>query len=613
MSTFDPAHPKAPLSAAGAAAADLGEPPRRPWWLARRVLIAGLAIAVLSGAVTAVLALNEVDKIVEALRESKPVTVKPGLLLGTTPGGAETLLLVGNDERPPPKSNPNGAVEPHSNEMLLVRVDPSKPTISMLSIPRELQVTFTTPRGQVITNRINSAYTYGYLQGHGTAGGVQLMLETIKKTLGVSVNHVFVTNFPKFRHAVDELGCVYMTVDRRYYHVNEPGGEQYFEINLQPGYQRLCGPQALEFVANRHEDTSLTRDARDQRFLLAVKSQYGPTALGEREKLERIFGRTVETDSALHDSSQVLQLLELLAESAGKPVRQVPFHVNLFPTYDTASEREIHEAVHNFLDGTAAVVHGSVGGSHSSRSSHASSHSAPTAPGMSPAGATTTEQAQAIAPDLAFPVEAPRYQFTNAAAAPDLVRRYDIRAPDGRHLYPAYVVVIDRGGLGEYYDVVGTSWKNPPVLADPTSQLRLGTRTYDLYYNGEHLRTVAWAEGGGSYWVENTLTNSLSPRDMVAIARETTSVIGPGRRAVDAHAASGGFTLPAGPSGHSEAMEKAGTAVAILALLLIAGLAVLLVRRQRELMRLRVEVGEALRHEARLRAVLGEASAPGGE
>ncbi len=237
------------------------EPPRRPWWLAKRVLVAAVAIVLLSGLTTYVVALGEVHKVVDALGQTKAVKVASKVLLPTAQGQPETLLLVGNDQRPPPKSNPFGSVLPHSNEMLLVRIDPSKPTISMLSIPRELQVTFTAPNGEVITNRINSAYTYG---------GVELMLKTIKNILGISVNHVFVVTFPKFRRAVDEMGCVYMSVDRRYFHVNEPGGEQYFEINLQPGYQRLCGKEALEFVANRHEDTSLTRDARDQRFLLEV-------------------------------------------------------------------------------------------------------------------------------------------------------------------------------------------------------------------------------------------------------------------------------------------------------------------------------------------------------
>ncbi len=277
--------------------------------MARRFGLAALGIVVLVGVGTYVLVGKEIAGVVSALGQNDAVKIAPKVLVPTGRGQPETLLLVGNDERPPPKDNPTGAVLPHSNEMLLVRIDPSKPTISMLSIPRELRVTFTAPTGEVITNRINSAYTYGAEDGGGTSGGIKLMLETIKSVLGITVNHVFVTNFPKFRRAVDEMGCVYMTVDKRYHHVNEPGGEQYFEINLQPGYQRLCGQRALEFVANRHESTSLIRDARDQRFLLAVKAQYGSTLFENREKFERILGRAVETD--LHGEEEVLALLEL--------------------------------------------------------------------------------------------------------------------------------------------------------------------------------------------------------------------------------------------------------------------------------------------------------------
>ncbi len=87
----------------------------------------------------------------------------------------------------------------------------------MLSIPRELRVPFTRLNGEVEENRINSAYTFGYEEsGDSTSGGVKLMVETLKRVLGIPViNHVFVTNFPKFKRAVDEMGCVYMTVDKR--------------------------------------------------------------------------------------------------------------------------------------------------------------------------------------------------------------------------------------------------------------------------------------------------------------------------------------------------------------------------------------------------------------
>src|ERR1700737_2778143 len=235
------------------------EPKRRPWWMAKRVLLGGLGVVLLSGGATAVLAVNEVSKVVDALNQNKAVKLAPKVLASTSADSPETLLLVGDDRRPPPRNNPGGFVVPHSNEMLLVRIDPSKPTISMLSIPRELQVTISPAGAQPVVNRINAAYTIG---------GIQLMTETIKRVLGIPVNHVFVVTFPKFKRAVNEMGCVYMAVDRRYYHHNEAFGEQYFEINLQPGYQRMCGREALEFVANRHEDTSVTRDARDQRSLL---------------------------------------------------------------------------------------------------------------------------------------------------------------------------------------------------------------------------------------------------------------------------------------------------------------------------------------------------------
>src|SRR5208282_4470773 len=308
-------------------------------------------VLVTAGATVAI-AHNEVSGLVAALDQNKAVHLAPGVLAPTSRGEPETLLLVGNDERPPPKDNPGGAVLPHSNEMLLVRIDPSEPTISMLSIPRELKVPIHLPDGEVVETRINAAYTYGWENGGGTAGGINLMVETIKQVLGITPNQVFVSNFHKFAKAVNAMGCVYMTVDKRYFHHNEPEGEQYFEINLHPGYQRLCGTEALEFVANRHESTSLIRDARDQRFLLEVKAEYGASLFENREKFENIFGKYVE--STLKNEEAILQLLYLLAEAGGKPVRQVAFHVTE-GSFDSATPEQIQEAVSSFFNGTATV------------------------------------------------------------------------------------------------------------------------------------------------------------------------------------------------------------------------------------------------------------------
>ena len=572
------------------------EPPRRAWWMAKRVLLAAVGIVLLTGATTYVVARNEVGRVVEALGQNKPVKLASKVLPPTSKGEPETLLLVGNDERPPPKDNPSGAVLPHSNEMLLVRIDPSKPTISMLSIPRELRVTFTAPNGEVITNRINSAYTYGFENGGGTSGGTKLMLETIKSVLGITVNHVFVTNFPKFKRAVDEMGCVYMTVDKRYYHVNEPGGEQYFEINLQPGYQRLCGRQALEFVANRHESTSVIRDARDQRFLLAVKAQYGSTLFENREKFERILGKAVQTD--LHGEEGVLALLELLVESAGKPVRQVPFQVELHSNYDTATPQQLAASAHSFLTGTAAIGKRKL--NDQVRSVHVTHRSAFSGLSLAPTPRSTVAEATAMAVNLPFAVEVAQYQQTTAEAPPDELRSYSIRDPGGQR-FPAYVIVVGRGELGQYYDIQGTTWTASPLLSDPSQKIHIGSRTYSLFYDGEHIKTVAWRDGNAVYWIENTLTYSLSPQAMVAIARDTRPIGNPTVPARGASTSPHDVSLPSRGLPATSLSAKIAAALGFISLAVLALLAMFVLSRRRQLIHLREQVAHALALEAHQR------------
>jgi polyisoprenyl-teichoic acid--peptidoglycan teichoic acid transferase len=563
--------------------------------MAKRFLLAGIGVILLSGGATAVIALNEVGKVVEALGQNKAVKLAPKTLASTTAGSPETLLLVGDDRRPAPKDNPGGFVVPHSNEMLLVRIDPSKPTISMLSIPRELQVPIYPPGGQTVVNRINVAYTIG---------GIQLMTETIKQVLGVSVNHVFVVTFPKFKRAVDEMGCVYMTVDRRYYHVNEPGGEQYFEINLQPGYQRLCGQQALEFVANRHEDTSLTRDARDQRFLLEVKAQYGSTLFENREKFERILGKAVETD--LHGTGQVLDLLELLVQSQGKPVRQVPFHVNLLPTFDTATPEQIQEAVQSFLGGTAPIPTQKL--SQAVRSVHSHSSGREGALTLTPSSSALLTQARQAAPSLPFALEYPRLSDTFAGASPETLRLYDIRDQQGR-LQPAYAIVVNSGPLGAYYDVQGTTWTDPPLLNNPSQTVHTGSRTYSLFYEGEQVRLIGWHEGNAAYWIQNTLTNSIPPREMLALAEQTVPAIDNVAATAPSVTSVRHVRLPPRVVKPTSLTSKLAAGFSFASLAAMAVLALLFVFRRRELRQLRERVTEAMSLEARQRTLLASAGA----
>ena len=52
----------------------------------------------------------------------------------------------------------------------------------------------------------------------------------------------------------------------------------------------------------------------------------------------------------------------------------------------------------------------------------------------------------------------------------------------------------------------------------------MGGRNYELFYDGSRLRLVAWRRKA-VYWVSNTLLQSLTNRQMLALARSVGDAI----------------------------------------------------------------------------------------
>jgi LCP family protein required for cell wall assembly len=176
------------------------------------------------------------------------------------PGKPAIALLLGYDHR---KSD--GAKAPsRSDTVMLVRMDPGKEAISLLSFPRDLQVEIHCPGRLPFSDRINAAYA---------TCGPKGTVETVKALTGLPINYLVTVNFRGFTQVVDKLGGVWIDVDRRYYHQNDGYGEQYAAINLQPGYQKVNGGAALSFVRYRHTDNDLVRNARQQLFIRAIKDK----------------------------------------------------------------------------------------------------------------------------------------------------------------------------------------------------------------------------------------------------------------------------------------------------------------------------------------------------
>jgi len=117
-----------------------------------------------------------------------------------------------------------------------------------------------------------------------------------------------------------------------------------------------------------------------------------------------------------------------------------------------------------------------------------------------------------------FPLEVPTLLETSSA--PDATRRIRTYRIDGDK--KAVRLTFKMGNGVEYWGIEETNWNDAPVLSDSNFKHKIKGREFDFYFNGEHLHMVVLRENGASYWVVNTLLDSLSNPTMLAIAKGLT-------------------------------------------------------------------------------------------
>jgi LCP family protein required for cell wall assembly len=489
-------------------------PPRSH--LFRRFLAAAFLVVAAFAAATSISLLNYLSDIASALGHGAALTGVRQQLQSVDGGTPQTILIIGSDERYGEKQRGR------SDTTILLRLDPNRDAISLLSIPRDLKVKIP-GHG---TDKFNAAFA---------DGGPNLTLKVVKNLTGIHVNHLVNVDFSGFFYAINAIGCVFVDVDHRYFHSNAglPPALQYSEINIQPGYQRLCGKNALQYVRYRHQDNDLVRSARQHDFLREARQKVGPSKLiGDRKQLIRIFTRYTSSD--IDDPETMLEVLKLFLASRGAAIKEVHFPADLGKSYVTAKPPAIAGAVRQFLGITgSANPRGNLeeplasskepgqGGKQGKKKSKGRKgkrrkNALPTSTTLFNASTAGEEQAFYAKNRLRFPVFYPTLlkRGTIYAQKPHV---YKILHADNDKSYPAYRMVM-RTNFGEYYGVMGTTWKKPPILRSPSETRRYAGRTYLLYFDNDRLRMVAWKSRGATYWLNNTLLQSLSEKEMLGIA-----------------------------------------------------------------------------------------------
>jgi polyisoprenyl-teichoic acid--peptidoglycan teichoic acid transferase len=422
------------------------------------------------------------------------------------PDGPRTLLVLGSDRRAATAVDARGGV-PHSDTIVLLRLDPDRNRIAVLSLPRDLAVHIPGLPGR---RKINEAYDHG---------GPAKTLKTVKALFGgeLEINGVIDVNFRGFQQAVNAVGGVYVDVDRDY---TNPEGTGYASIDVKAGYQRLVGSDALAYVRYRHDDSDLFRNARQQEFLRQAGAQPAVDRLKSfgaatefADELVRYFRFDESFGTRRSSAGMIKTALSLALHHA--PVNQVALGgitESDNPTVDTrlfVSDQRVREAYDAFLTGKRNPKPTTAKPARAQR---------PQATGLEDAGRLGEDLAVVASSRLgSLPFYFPELRFSGSTYVAGTPRVYTDHDERGRR-FRAYRLVIATGGIGEYYGVQGMTWRDPPLLASPDRVRVVGGRRLELFYDGSRLRLVAWRTAGAAYYVTNTLNRRLSNAQMLAIA-----------------------------------------------------------------------------------------------
>ncbi len=489
-------------------------PPSAGRGLLKRGFLCGLVIVLLgAGTVSAAgfLQANTLTQIVE--KEGRaPINVPE--IDRADAGEAQTLMILGSDQR---HGDTKAGIKPRSDTIILVRLDPDKEATAVMSVPRDLKVDIP----GYGNDRINAAYELG---------GPRLTVRTVKRLFGnpgepFKINHIIQVDFSGFRRVIDRIGGVYVDIDRDYFNDNS-GGENYATIDVNPGYQKLKGQDALDYVRYRHGDNDLVRAARQQDFLRQVRNAAGARRLlnfDKRRELASLFARYTDTDKGLRRTKDIFSLLKLVLFTGQKPVREVRFRVDITddPVYLTASQAKLDATAREFLRAQASkkprTTSRASAADRRSASARKNKNRSSAVPGLEIARREGEDQAIVGARRAKFPFYFPTQRYRGSRYAGTEPRIYRLEDEKGKK-HRAYRLVVSKGVVGEYYGIQGTTWREPPILDDPSETRRVNGRKLELHYDGRRLRLVAWRTKRAVYWVSNTLTQSLGTRQMIGIA-----------------------------------------------------------------------------------------------
>ncbi len=193
-----------------------------------------------------------------------------------------------------------------TDTMIIVSINRTTNTVSMLSLPRDLYVYIPGWTMQ----RLNLAYTHGEQVGW-TGGGFGLLRQTIFYNFGINVHYYIKVKLSSFKEIINTLGGVNLTVDcaiqdqeligaKPPSQATGPDDDGYYILPI--GAYTLDGDGALWYARSRHTSIEFDRGRRQQQLLRAIwRAGRSNGQITQLPQLWSQLTQVVETDLKFED------------------------------------------------------------------------------------------------------------------------------------------------------------------------------------------------------------------------------------------------------------------------------------------------------------------------
>lgn len=186
-----------------------------------------------------------------------------------------------------------------ADSIMLASLDEEKKSVTMVSIPRDLYVSYGTGEW---AGKINALYPIWL----GRKEWISLVANKVAEITGQSIHHYMVIDFTAFRYIINALDGIEIDVTRDLYDSEYPDYDYGYTIfSVKKWLQNFDGETALRYARSRHSTSDMDRSRRQQQIINAIKTKaLSAGVITSPTKISEIIDATrknINTDLTISD------------------------------------------------------------------------------------------------------------------------------------------------------------------------------------------------------------------------------------------------------------------------------------------------------------------------